>query len=161
MAKAKPRIPTKLATDFEDDPGPPPANETLPAEQPAPKPEPESGKDADGVPYCKVHHVRMKRVSGGRKGSPTNYYACPVDGCDCRAQMIKTKREQIVPKEPVTCPRCEGVVCERDENLSSFAKVVLRCPSCTWKSNALAVPSFVAAAENSKVHSQYPMLGER
>lgn len=110
--------------------------------------EPQSAKDEDGVPYCRQHHCRMKRISGGKKGSPTAYYKCPVPGCECKAQMIKTRTEAVVPPNPICCPRCSSeknpVYCERNLSLSSAAKVIVECPSCQWRSNALAVPNLAS-----------------
>ncbi len=109
-------------------------------------------KDNDGVPYCRVHHCRMKAYSSGRKGSQTTYYKCLVSKCDETAKMIRTRNENIVPKDPLVCPRCSGgaadakksLPCERDDKASTAAMVILKCPVCGWKSNGLAVPQFAA-----------------
>ena len=107
--------------------------------------DPPPPKDTDGIPYCPDHHCRMKQKSGGKKGSPTRYYGCSVPGCKHKGQLIKTPRESVVPSQPVTCPRCDGApVCSRDAKLSTGAYVILACPSCSWKSNALAVPQLEA-----------------
>lgn len=120
---------------------------------------PQAAKDEDGVPYCRKHHCRMKRVSGGKKGSPTSYYQCPVVGCECKAQMIRTKRESVVPPAPVVCPRCSTdenpVVCERSDQHSRASSVVLQCPKCLWKSNALAVPTLAAQHFASRATQRY------
>jgi len=107
--------------------------------------EPMPAKDVDGVPYCRDHHCRMKMTSGGKKNSPTSYLKCPVEGCEQKAQMIKTKRECVVPNNPVTCPRCAGgIVCVRNSAFSTAAFVVVQCPRCNWKSNAMALPQLAA-----------------
>lgn len=128
---------SKKQTDFEETEV---VEETV-DEQPA-------AKDEDGIPYCQVHHCRMKRVSGGKAGSRLSYYKCPVPGCECRAQMIRTRRESVVPPNPIACPRCstdkKKVICVRNESLSNAAAVVLQCPSCGWKSNKLAMPNLAA-----------------
>ena len=105
-------------------------------------------KDNDGVPYCRKHHCRMKYSSGGKKGSPTAYYSCPVPKCGETAQKIKTPDERVVPARPQACPRCskgkKEVYCERDGHASAAGRVVLKCPLCGWKSAALAVPQLAA-----------------
>ena len=122
-------------------------------------------KDVDGVPYCSTHHCRMKRKSGGRRGSETTYYGCPVPKCKENAQMIRTKRESVVPPNPVSCPRCstekKPVICERDEALSKSAFVILKCPSCNWRSNALAVPSLAAQHERTRKRVKPEEIGAR
>ena len=137
MAKAN------LPTDFEDFEV---AQNSVADEKQAS--EPQLAKDTDGVPYCREHHCRMTRTSGGAKGSPTAYFKCPVEGCECKAQMIKTKRESVVPSDPICCPRCskpgKPVVCSRSKRFSTPASVVVQCPVCEWKSNALAVPNLAA-----------------
>jgi len=106
-------------------------------------------KDVDGIPYCRAHHCRMKQKSGGKKGSRTAYYSCPVPGCGEKSQMIKTKHPGVVPPQPLVCARCSDkkkkVYCERDKDCSTAAAVILRCPSCGWKSNTMAVPQLAAA----------------
>lgn len=109
--------------------------------------QPQSAKDVDGIPYCKKHHVRMEKASGGKKGAITTYFRCPVDNCDCRAQILRVKRESVVPKNPVTCPRCKGVVCERDDRISNAQSVTLKCPRCEWRSTPLATPQFANLRE--------------
>jgi hypothetical protein len=110
--------------------------------------EPAALKDADGVPYCRRHHCRMKCASGGKKSSPTLYYACPVPDCDEKAQRVKGVHERVVPAGPQACPRCSRpgreIFCERDPHHSTAAAVVLKCPACGWKSNALVVPHLAA-----------------
>lgn len=114
-------------------------------------------KDVDGVPYCAKHHCRMEQKSGGKKGSAAAYFGCPVPGCTETAKRIKTSRETVVPSSPQLCPRCstdkKPVYCERDNGVSTAASVVLKCPECGWKSNALAVPQLAAAmSANRKPH---------
>lgn len=114
-------------------------------------------KDLDGIPYCRVHHCRMDQASGGRKDSPTAYFACPVPECKETGQRIKTPRESIVPRSPLACPRCSKqespVYCERDTKCSTAASVILKCPDCGWKSNAMAVPQ-LAAAHFARRHTE-------
>lgn len=156
-----PNTASNLPTDFEGDTAPV-VNESPDATDSAAKAEPKvkaaakakpvteakPGKDVDGIPYCRDHHCRMKRSSGGKRGSATTYYKCPVAGCECTAQIIKTKVESVVPPKPLACPRCtrdkKPVICERSKRHSTAASVVLQCPSCGWKSNSLAVPSLAA-----------------
>ena len=135
-----------MQTDFET---------TDHAEQPA--------KDIDGVPYCRDHHCRMKMSSGGKKNSPTSYLKCPVEGCEQKAQMIKTKRESVVPNNPVTCPRCAGgIVCVRSPKFSTAAYVVVQCPSCAWKSNSMALPQLAAQHFAARqMRRPEPMIGDR
>jgi hypothetical protein len=125
-------------------------------------------KDTDGVPYCRVHHCRMKQKSGGKKSSPTAYYSCPVDRCQEKAQKIKTVNECVVPRDPLTCPRCskggKPVHCERDPKASTAAMVILKCPSCGWKSSAFAVPQLAAAHFAARQQGRKPPienLGDR
>jgi DNA-directed RNA polymerase subunit M/transcription elongation factor TFIIS len=110
--------------------------------------EPGTPKDTDGIPYCKHHHCRMKRSSGGRRDSPTTYYKCAVAKCKETAQIIKTKLSRVVPVEPVTCPRCSTdkspVACERERKFSNNATVVLECPRCKWKTNPMPTPQMAA-----------------
>lgn len=124
-----------------------------------------SAKDADGVPYCRKHHCRMERSSGGKKGNPTEYYKCPVPNCDAKAQKIKTIRECVVPKQPLACPRCskgsKPVHCERDIDASTAAMVILKCPRCKWKSSAMAVPQLAAAYFAHRERPKESELGER
>lgn len=108
----------------------------------------DTGKDVDGIPYCRKHHCRMKLTSGGRKNGPTAYYKCPVPRCNETAQKIKTSREGVVPRQPLACPRCsqdKQVYCEKDDTASTAASVVLKCPSCGWKSSAFVKPHLAAA----------------
>lgn len=106
-------------------------------------------KDVDGIPYCRKHHCRMKMVSGGKKSSPTAYYACPVRNCDEKEKRIKTSVPGVVPPNPLACPRCSKgenhIYAERDPASSTAASVILKCPSCGWKSTAFAVPQLAAA----------------
>ena len=123
-------------------------------------------KDNDGIPYCRNHHCRMKQSSGGDKKNPTKYYKCPVPKCKETGQVIKTENPGVVPAKPLACARCsdpkKAVYCERDEITSSSASVILKCPSCGWKSNTMAVPLFAAAhfASRSKPSNQ-PSVGDR
>lgn len=123
-------------------------------------------KDNDGIPYCRKHHCRMKAKSSGSQGSPTTYYGCRVPKCKETAQKIKTSHINVVPADPQKCARCstdrKAVYCERDGDSSTAASVILRCPKCGWKSNALAVPQIAAAhfARKSSAFSE-PMVGDR
>ena len=123
-------------------------------------------RDMDGVPYCRDHHCRMKQSSGGKKHSPTSYYKCPVPRCDAKAQMIKTRREQVVPPTPLVCPHCSSeskpVYCVRSKKHSTAAFVILVCPACEWKSNSLALPQLAAQHYDSRRSSVVaPMIGDR
>jgi len=121
-------------------------------------------KDADGVPYCVVHHCRMKQASGGRKNSPTAYYSCPVPGCDEKAKRIKTPNESVVPPHPQRCPRCPGkkpVFCERDANNSTAASTILQCPQCGWRSAAMARPELAAAHLAQRQRPPVADIGDR
>ena len=143
-----------LPTDFAD--GQPEASGTTA----------DSGKDADGIPYCRVHHCRMKRYSGGKKGSPTIYYKCAVKECNCTAQIVKTRREGVVPPTPVCCPRCSTskapVVCERNDALSRATCVIVQCPSCGWKSGAMALPQLAAQHGDGRLRKpEASLLGDR
>lgn len=123
-------------------------------------------KDNDGVPYCRKHHCRMKAKSSGSQGSPTTYYGCPVPKCKETAQKIRTNNSNVVPSAPQKCSRCskpkKAVFCERDNDSSTAASVILKCPKCGWKSNALAVPQ-IAAAHFARSSSVIPesMVGDR
>ena len=125
----------------------------------------EPAKDNDGVPYCRLHHCRMKQSSGGRKGSPSAYYSCPVPKCGEKSQKIKTRRESVVPSKPVICPRCskgdDPSFCERDPKCSTAASVILKCPRCGWKSVAMAVPQLAAAHFARRTESPPAEIGER
>ncbi|MEN0109308.1 MAG: hypothetical protein AAF805_01170 [Planctomycetota bacterium] len=122
-------------------------------------------RDVDGVPYCPKHHCRMKARSGGKQGSAISYYRCPVKGCTASAKMIRTRNERIVPSEPQLCPRCSTpkapVVCERDDSVSSAARVVLKCPQCGWKSNAMVVPTLAAAMQAHRKRRAAKAVGDR
>lgn len=122
-------------------------------------------RDNDGVPYCPKHHCRMKQVSGGKKDSPTVYYKCPAGSCDERDQRIKTANENVVPPQPLACPRCTGskgpIYCEKDAKSSTAAAVVLKCPCCGWKSNMMAVPQFAAAHAARKNEAPVEEIGGR
>lgn len=122
-------------------------------------------KDEDGVPYCRKHHCRMKYSSGGKKGSATKYYQCPVAKCPEKAQIIRTPKVSVVPPQPLKCPRCSkgkrSVFCERDANLSTPASVILRCPKCTWKSNAMAVPALAAQHLMHRPSAEVAEIGDR
>lgn len=106
-------------------------------------------KDVDGIPYCRDHHCRMKQASGGKKGQRTAYYACPVKGCEAKQQVVKTQLPGVVPPTPLACPRCKGrkqvEFCQRDQDRSTAAMVILQCPSCGWRSSGFAVPHLAAA----------------
>lgn len=121
---------------------------------------PPAGKDADGIPYCCKHHCRMRRASGGKKDTETVYYKCPVPKCDTRAQIIKVRRESIIPQNPVECPRCKESICERDEHNSNAQAVILKCPKCNWKSTAMATPQFANLRYDRQARA-IPELGER
>lgn len=122
-------------------------------------------KDNDGIPYCRVHHCRMKYSSGGKKNSPTAYYSCPVPKCDEKQQIIKTANVGVVPPQPQPCPRCsrdkKPVYCERDAHASTAASVVLKCPDCGWKSNAMVVPQLAAALAARKPSIAVENIGDR
>lgn len=122
-------------------------------------------KDNDGIPYCRKHHCRMKRASGGKKGSPTVYYSCAVAGCDERGQKVKVPNERIVPTAPLACPRCskdgKPVYAERDQKNSTAMAVVLKCPSCGWKSNAMAAPQFAAMQSSRRNGMPSANIGDR
>lgn len=124
-------------------------------------------KDNDGVPYCPKHHCRMTRVSGGKKGSVITYFTCSVAECDAKSKMIKTNHPGVVPSQPLACPRCSKgdipVFCERDGHASSAASVILKCPSCSWKSGAMAVPQLAAAhfASRKPLRPPVPGVGDR
>lgn len=122
-------------------------------------------RDVDGVPYCPKHHCRMEQASGGKKDSPTVYYKCKVRECDEKDQLVKTANENIVPPQPLACPRCTGskgpIYCEKDTKSSTAAAVVLRCPCCGWKSNMMAVPQFAAAHAARKNEAPVEEIGGR
>lgn len=121
-------------------------------------------KDNDGVPYCQVHHCRMKQTSGGKKESVVAYYSCCVKGCDEKAKMIKTSNPGVVPPQPLCCPRCKpDQICERDKDASTAASVILRCPRCSWKSGAMPVPQLAAAhfAARKPSREREPNIGDR
>lgn len=106
-------------------------------------------KDVDGVPYCVKHHCRMILSSGAAATKGKDYYRCPVNGCEERGIKIRTIKEVIVPKNPVSCPRCstdeKPVYCEKDKRYSTPMGVVLSCRSCGWKSPMFAVPQLEAS----------------
>jgi hypothetical protein len=123
-------------------------------------------KDADGIPYCRVHHCRMIQSSGGKADNPKTYYKCKANGCVETARIIKTPDPRVVPDRLQACPRCSRdkgqVICERDQKSSTAAMVILKCPSCGWKSSAMAVPQ-LAAALFARHKSMPPIenIGER
>ena len=125
---------------------------------------PPVGKDEDGVPYCAKHHCRMKTASGGKKGSPVTYFACPVDGCEEKAKRIKTTKP-IIPADPHPCPRCSGVssrpIMERNQKLSNAMYTILQCPCCGHKSAPMARPEFVHNHAASRNLVTEPDLGAR
>ena len=106
-----------------------------------------NGKDVDGVPYCRIHHCRMKSRSGAAKSKGKDYYACPVDGCEERGIRIRSVAT-IVPPSPLPCPRCatdkKPVYCERDPKRSTATGVVLVCPKCRYNAGMYAVPQLEA-----------------
>jgi hypothetical protein len=125
-------------------------------------------KDTDGIPYCQKHHCRMKQGCGGKKNAPTSYYYCKVKGCGESGQRIKTPNPGVVPGEPLACPRCskggKPVHGERDPKASTAAMVILKCPSCGWKSSAFAVPQLAAAHFAARQQGRKPPienLGDR
>lgn len=124
-------------------------------------------RDEDGIPYCRKHHCRMKQTSGGKKGSKVAYYACPVPQCKERAMQVKTKNEGIVPKQPMICPACRNrgkkVFMARDDDVSTNAETVLRCPSCRRNGGLFPVPQIVAAqlARREKRRSPDEEIGAR
>jgi hypothetical protein len=129
---------------------------------------PTTPKDVDGIPYCTVHHCRMKQSSGGKKDSPTVYYKCPVKGCKAEAKCVKTRQEGVVPPQPLPCPRCSksnnDIYCERDDKVSTAGRVILKCPDCGWKSNALVDPRLAAAQlshRERKVEATAAGVGDR
>lgn len=108
-----------------------------------------AAKDADGVPYCRKHHCRMERSSGGKKDGAKVYYKCRVAKCEETAQIIKTQNPKVVPDQPQSCPRCSTekspVICERDNRNSNAMRVILQCPKCQWKLSPMAVPQLAAS----------------
>lgn len=113
-------------------------------------------KDTDGVPYCPVHFVRMKNASGGKSGGTTEYYTCPVDGCDAKKKTIRRSLLRMVPAEPTICAKCRGkspsmsktdkpIPMVRCDKASRSAYTVLKCPVCGAQSPPLTRPEFVAA----------------
>ena len=148
---------SKPQTDFDEGKvgGEPPQSQSVP-------------RDVDGVPYCQQHHCRMRPYSGGKKGSNTTHYKCSVAGCDETAKMIRTSRESVVPPDPVPCPRCstekKPVICSRNQKLSTAAYVILECPECTWRTNAMASPHLVAQEMDARSRSTRvgsPGIGDR
>lgn len=128
--------------------------------------EPNAAKDEDGIPYCSVHHCRMKASSGPNKNSPNkSHYKCPIRKCDEKGERIKKGPKGIVPAQPQQCPRCstpkKPVYCQRDTTVSTAASVILKCPDCNWKSNALAVPQLAAAHLASRGRAPVEELGRR
>lgn len=124
-----------------------------------------TAKDADGVPYCRVHHCRMVQSSGGKKGNPKAYYKCRVNGCEETARIVKTDNPRIVPDHPQHCPRCsrneKPVVCVRDEKSSTAAMVILKCPQCSWKSTAFVVPHLAAFQLSQRKQQPAEEIGGR
>jgi len=143
-----------LKTDFEDD------FEETPKQVEAVTVD----RDEDGVPYCVKHHCRMKQTSGGKKGSPAAYFACPVDGCTEKAKRIKTKKA-IIPSEPHLCPRCVNVsprpIMARDDKLSNAMYSILKCPCCGYKTAPMPRPEFVHNHAQSMKKTVEPDLGAR
>ena len=104
---------------------------------------PAIGKDADGVPYCKVHHVRMRQYSGKTKENPKAYYRCPVPDCDATASLVRIGAKSV-PSEPLTCPECrrlgQTVYMQRDSRRSTHSGIVLVCTECQYSVGPLALP---------------------
>lgn len=146
-----------LKTDFDDEVLEDAAGGSTPAA-------PAVDKDEDGVPYCVKHHCRMVRVSGGKKGSPVDYYACPVSGCDEKAKRIKGARA-VIPNDPQLCPRCHSVsprpVMERDPKLSNMMYSILKCPCCGHKSAPMPRPEFVHNHAAARGAISEPDIGAR
>jgi len=115
----------------------------------SPRPVEPVGKDADGVPYCVLHHCRMEQVSGGRAGDGMTYLRCPVDGCGEKGKKIRTTQPKLVPSAPLTCSACERggelVFLERDPKASTHQFTVLHCPRCGRSLPAVARPEFADA----------------
>ena len=148
----------KLQTDFSDDFEEVKKSEAFDKSEQSDR----ANRDLDGIPYCPDHHCRMKQSSGCRKGSRTAYYSCPVKGCECKEQVIKTKFESVVPSKPLLCPRCKSKnECVRSSDRSTAAYVILECPSCKWRSNALATPQFAAQRESHRRTSPLEEIGGR
>lgn len=102
-----------------------------------------AGRDVDGVPYCRTHHVRMVQ-SSSPGDSVKSYYRCPVGDCNGRECRVKPSVLRVVPTSPTMCQRCSAI-CERDQRLSAGGKIVLRCPSCEWTAPPIADPGLVAS----------------
>lgn len=109
-------------------------------------------KDIDGTPFCRTHHCRMERASGGKRGSRTTYYKCPVPKCGAKQQKLRESHEKLIPEKPLVCPKCsrpdDESYCERDETLSTPQYALLRCPRCQWKSSPMPLPSLVDVMRN-------------
>lgn len=86
----------------------------------------------EGIPYCATHHCQATSVD--------DQPVCPVEGCACRVKYVNTAHRSLIPAGPNLCQRC-GAICERDAVRSQRGFVILRCPSCDWKSNTMAEPS--------------------
>jgi hypothetical protein len=101
------------------------------------------GKDADGVPYCRTHHVRMRQYSGKTKDNPKAYYRCPVPDCDATASLVRIGAKSV-PSEPLTCPECrrlgKTVYMVRDDRRSNHSAIVLACTACGYSVGPLALP---------------------
>jgi len=119
-------------------------------------------KDVDGIPYCVLHHCRMKQYSGGTKKAA--YYRCPVADCEQTGKTIKTRFESVIPPQPLACPRCSDrkpVFCERDEKNSNAAMTILVCPACNWRSSAMVRPELAAAEFGRKNRAPVEEIGSR
>lgn len=124
-----------------------------------------SAKDNDGVPYCTVHHCRMKLTSGAAKTRGKDYYKCPVPKCDETGIKVRTPIETIVPPSPHKCPRCSSdkkpVYLERDKSRSTVTGIVLVCPECGYRGPMLASPQLEAARLTHGVRRQPENIGDR
>jgi len=123
-------------------------------------------RDVDGVPYCAKHHCRMKMASGAGKTTGKDYYRCPVPECTERGVRIRTIREQIIPAQPLKCPRCskdESIVyCEADLGRSTSVGVVLKCPHCGYSPGMFVRPQLEAERlSGAKRNEDVPGVGDR
>lgn len=122
---------------------------------------PDNQTDLDGIPYCRKHHCRMKLTSGAAKSRGKDYFRCQVDGCTETGVRIRAIRDTVVPASPQMCGRCKTpTVCERHEQRSTGAMVVLCCPKCGWALPPLAVPQLAAVME-SRRQVRPPNIGDR
>lgn len=148
------KAPAKPQTDFTED-------ELEEATKPAQVNASAPTLTEDGVPYCPRHHCRMKQTSGGAKGNPVAYYACPVDGCDEKGKRVKAK-PSLIPAEPLRCHRCEThPVMERDAMASKAHYTILKCSVCGHKSAPMPRPEFASRHEDARARPQVDDLGQR